>query len=157
VSALLALTALAGLLAVAAAFVALLTARLERMAGAVAVATGALALTGTLARGPALGGLLVLGGVALGAPAIAGAIVVGIDGRPPRTPRAWKLLFVLPLAVVVGAVVRAVPTEGLWGATSSWAARAEVVVDGSAGLLSFLALAASALAALLLARRREAT
>jgi hypothetical protein len=177
VNAPLAIAALAGFVAVAAAVVALLTVRLERMAGAVAVAAGALALCGTLARGPGLGGLLALGGVALFAPVAAGAIVVGLDGRPRRTPRAWKLALLLPLPVLVVAVVReAGPTfAALVPSTSpsAWTGGVAATVggaapepglavlpvsdDGPTALLALITLAAAALAALLLARRREAT
>jgi hypothetical protein len=157
----LAITALAGLLAVIAAVVALLTVRLERMAGAVAVAAGALALAGTVAAGPALGGLLALGGIALCAPVAAAAIAVGLDGRPPRTPRPWKLALLLPVAVLVVAILRAVPVVPAAGP----GARASSVVAEQVGLstpadapafLALLGLAAAAVSALLLARRREA-
>jgi hypothetical protein len=157
VSALTAITALSGLLAVVATCVALLTVRLERMAGATAVATGALALCATVAAGPALGGVVALGGVALFAPVAAGAIVVGLDGRPPRTMRWWKALLVAPLPVLAGVAVLDVPPATLAAALDPAVAGAAPTSDASAGLLCLLALAAAGLSAVLLGRRREAT
>jgi hypothetical protein len=159
VSALTAITALSGLLAVVATCVALLTVRLERMAGATAVATGALALCATVAAGPALGGVVALGGVALFAPVAAGAIVVGLDGRPPRTMRWWKALLVAPLPVLAVAAALDAPSSTLAAAVQPAAAVAGAAPtsDATAGLLCLLALAAAGLSAVLLGRRREAT
>jgi hypothetical protein len=160
VSLLFVVTAVAGGLALGAAVVALVTIRVERIAGAAAVAAGALALCATLAGGAPLGGLLAVGGVGVLAPVAAGAVVMGLDGRPGRISRPIKLLLLLPLVVVALAFVVELDADMAHLRVHQPAqgrSSGEAPEKSPGTLLVLLALAATPLSALLLVRRREAS
>ncbi len=138
----------AAIFAVGAAVFSLLTERLERMAVATAV-IGLVAafVAASAAAWPAAAILIGAGAISM-AVCLAAVVVIEVDARPSRTPRAWKLLLLVPLGVAAGLGFSVAPPEV---ATTGASAAQEAVP------LVALALGAVALAVPLIARRRQHT
>jgi hypothetical protein len=125
-----------------AAFVALLTTRLERMAAAVGVVGSALSAHALAFSGPAAAAVLLVSTVAMMAVVLGAVAVLEVDARPQRRLQVWKLGLLVPL-VVVGVLAG----EHLEGGT--------LVAGGRATAIAVLTLGVATVAVPLLVRRTQ--
>ena len=147
------LVAVCGVVCVLAGLLALVATRLERMAVALLV-IGVAEAAVVVAMEPAVPSsawpmvlVLVLGAVAMSAVVLGAMAVLEVDARPARQLRPWKLLLLVPLALLA---LRLGP--GLLAASAAPPSSA----DNGALAIAFVTIASAALAVPLLARRREA-
>lgn len=125
-----------------AAFVALLTTRLERMAAAVGVVGSALSAHALAFSGPAAAAVLLVSTVAMMAAVLGAVAVLEVDARPQRRLQFWKLGLLVPLVAVVVLV-----GEQLDGGT--------LVSGGRATAIAVLTLGVATVAVPLLVRRTQ--
>lgn len=138
------LLAVVVVIAGSAAFVALLTTRLERMAAAVGVVGSALSAHALAVSGPVAAAVLLVSTVAMMAVVLGAVAVLEVDARPQRRLQIWKLGLLVPLvAVVVLVLVKEQPDGGT------------LVAGGRATAIAVLTLGVATVAVPLLVRRTQ--
>jgi hypothetical protein len=119
-------------IAFCAAFAALVTTRLERMAAAVGVVGSALAAHALAVTGPAAAAVLLVCTVAMMAVVLGAVAVLEVDARPRRRLQVWKLALLLPIVGVAALVV--LGGQGLEGASLAPSGRATAIAALTVGM-----------------------